>query len=313
MTVAYLIPTLTFKSWLSSGSPNAFGTVATYSAGSATPIATYVDSTGTTTNSNPITLNARGEANIWTIPNTGYKFVEFDQFGNLIKTTDQVINSQLLTLFGGVDTGAVNAYIVNFTANFTALTNGIVIIFIAANTNTGASTFTVNSLGTQAIINQTGTALSAGQIVGGQAVEVMYYNGNWLLISTPQSVPTSGSFTATVTGGSNAPLTCAYSLVGGNVNINLPYCAFNSTLVSFTLTGLPTVLQPASNKLVPLAIMQNNGAYVTNASAGVGPTNPGVITFYLAASASGWTASGVKGIGYFAVVGNSVTLSYNLL
>src|ERR1700690_3520138 len=106
MTAAYLIPSLTFKSWLSSGLPNAFGTVATYSSGSTTALATYTDNTAVTVNANPLTLNARGEANIWTPPNVGYKFIEFDQLGNQIKSTDQVINSTLITLFGGVDIGS---------------------------------------------------------------------------------------------------------------------------------------------------------------------------------------------------------------
>jgi hypothetical protein len=313
MTAAFLIPPPVFKSWLSSGIPNAFGTVATYSAGSVTPIATYVDSTATTTNANPITLNARGEANIWMPPNVGLKTVEFDQAGNLIKTTDQIINSTLITLFGGVDTGAVNAYVLNFSANFTALTNGIIIYFVAANTDTGASTLTVNTFGTQAIVNPGGTALSAGQIIGGQVAGVMYYNGQWLIISTPANIPLSGSFVATVTGGSNAPLTCAYSNIGGAININLPFCSFSSTSTQFTLTGLPAALQPASNKVLPLAIMQNNGAYVGGASASLWSANPGVITF-LTSGAGTWTASGVKGIGYVnGPVNIGVTLAYNLL
>jgi hypothetical protein len=224
-----------------------------------------------------------------------------------------VVNQQLITLFGGVDTGTVNAYALNFAAPYSTLANGIVIYFVGSNTNTGPSTLTVNGLGTIPILNQNGAVLGAGQIIAGGATGVMYYNGNWIIITSANSVPTTGSFSAAVTGGSNAPLTCAYSIVGSNVNVNLPYCAFTSTVVTFTLTGLPAALQPASNKLVPLAIMQNNGAYVTTASAGLASANPGVITFYLAGSPGGWTASGIKGIGYFAFVGNGVTLAYNLL
>jgi hypothetical protein len=313
MTVAYLVPTLRFKSWLSSGIPNAFGTVATYQAGSVTPIATYVDNTGTTTNLNPLTLNARGEATIWCIPNVAYKFVEFDSLGNQIATTDQVVNSTLITLFGGVDIGTANVYILSFTANFSSLTNGIIIYFIAANTNTGTSTLTVNTFGTQSIVNPGGTALSAGQIVGGQVAGVIYYNGQWLLISTPTNIPLSGSFQATVTGGSNAPLTCAYSVSGGIVSMSLPFCAFTSTATTFTLTGMPTTLQPASNKIIPLAVMQNNTALISTGSAQFWGSVPGVITFLLSGNSGGWTGSGIKGIGYFATVGFGVTLSYSLL
>jgi hypothetical protein len=314
-TAASLIPCLVFKSWTNNGFPNAFGTLQSYAAGTVTPIQTWTDWTALTPNLNPITLNARGEANLYLLPNVGYKFVESDAAGNLIRTTDQVFNSQLLTLFGGVDTGSANAYVLNFTANFSAYQNGIVIYFIAANSNTGASTLNVNGLGVAAIVNANGQALNAGQIVGGQVAAVMYYNGNWLLISSPLGIPTQGSFSATVTGGSNAPLTCAYSINGNTVNINLPYCAFTSTATTFSLTGMPAGLQPATNKVIPLAVMQNNGSLITTGAAAfsTGAYGSGVIQLLNNGNSAGWTASGVKGIGYQSGLFQiGVTLGYNL-
>src|ERR1700749_2802417 len=136
MTV--LCPLLTFKSWVNNGTLNAFETVETYSAGTSTPIATYTDATGATPNANPIVLNARGEANIWLVPNTAYKFQEFDSSGNLLKTTDQVVESQLLTLYGGTDGGTVNAYVLNFAASFSSYIDGTIIYFTPSTTNTGA-------------------------------------------------------------------------------------------------------------------------------------------------------------------------------
>lgn len=47
------------------GAPLAGGFVYTYQAGTTTPQATYTDVTGSTLNSNPVVLDARGEANIW--------------------------------------------------------------------------------------------------------------------------------------------------------------------------------------------------------------------------------------------------------
>ena len=105
MTVASLSPLLVQRFNDNNGSPLANGTLSTFSAGTNTPVATYVDSTGTTTNTNPIVLNARGEANVWTLPNVGYKFVLKDTLGNTIYTVDNVFNTQLITLYGGVDTG----------------------------------------------------------------------------------------------------------------------------------------------------------------------------------------------------------------
>ncbi len=315
MTIASLSPVFVQKFFDNNGNPLANGKVYTYQAGTSTPVATYTDSTGGTANTNPIILNARGECEIWLLPNVGYKFVLQDSLGNTILTTDQVYNAVLTTLYGGTDTGTANAYVLNFNAPYTSLSNGIVIYFIPANTNTGASTLNVNGLGVISILNQNGNALSAGQIVVGGVTAVFYYNGNWLLTSSTGSVPQSGTFNATVVGGSNAPLACSYSLNGQTVNINIPYCAFTSTSTQFYLTGLPSVLQPASNKVLPLAIMQNNGTYVYTASAALGGLfGTGNIGFLLNASTAGWTASGIKGVGFQSgLFPNGITLAYNLL
>lgn len=71
------------------GNPLYLGTLATFAAGTTTPIATYQDSIGTP-NTNPITLNPRGECSIWLDQTLTYKFTLKDQFGNLIWTVDNV-------------------------------------------------------------------------------------------------------------------------------------------------------------------------------------------------------------------------------
>jgi len=65
------VPHIQFLS--NAGSPLASGCVFTYQAGTTNPATTYVDSTGTATNTNPIILNAGGFADIW-IPNAAFKF-----------------------------------------------------------------------------------------------------------------------------------------------------------------------------------------------------------------------------------------------
>jgi hypothetical protein len=200
LTAEYLIPPLTFKSWLSTGAPNAFGTLTTYAAGTNTLLATYTDSTGVTQNTNPVQLNSRGEANVWVPPNTAYKFVEADSFGNQIKTTDQVINNFLVSLYGGIDSGAANAYILTFSATFTSYTNGTVIWWVPSNNNTGASTVNVNGLGVVSIVNPNGSALGANQVVAGQLTQIVYYNGAFELQSlanfTGNQIGTFGTETA---------------------------------------------------------------------------------------------------------------------
>jgi hypothetical protein len=186
MTAAFLAPNAQFRSWDNSGAPLVGGQLFTYAAGTTTPIATYTDSTAGTPNTNPIILNSRGEAQVWLLPNVGYKFILQDSSGNPIWTVDQIFNSQLLTLFGGVDTGSNNAYILNFNTPFTSYTNGEVIYFIPSTTNTAIPqpvTLNVNGLGPIPIVNINGSALGAGQIQAGQTTQVMYYNGSFQLIS----------------------------------------------------------------------------------------------------------------------------------
>lgn len=87
---AQLSPTPVQKFFDNNGFPAAFGTLSTFAAGTTTPQATYVDSSQTTPNTNPIVLNFRGEANVWLDPSKSYKFVLKDFLGILIWTVDNI-------------------------------------------------------------------------------------------------------------------------------------------------------------------------------------------------------------------------------
>lgn len=71
------------------GVPLAGGKVYTYAAGTTTPQPTYTDSSGTTANTNPIILDARGEANIW-LGEATYKFRLTDSVDVEIWTVDYI-------------------------------------------------------------------------------------------------------------------------------------------------------------------------------------------------------------------------------
>lgn len=81
---AQLSPTPIFKGWDNNGFPLALGFLTTYAAGTTAPQATYVDSTQTTQNTNPIRLNFRGECALWLNPLLSYKFLLTDAAGNTI-------------------------------------------------------------------------------------------------------------------------------------------------------------------------------------------------------------------------------------
>ncbi len=83
----------------SDGLPLVGGKIYTYAAGTSTPIATYVDSSATTANTNPIILDSLGQANIWLINTTAYKFVVRDADDVLLYTVDNISIPLDLTAF----------------------------------------------------------------------------------------------------------------------------------------------------------------------------------------------------------------------
>lgn len=87
MTVLTPTPKMQFVD--ASGVPLANGLLYTYNAGTTTPQATYTDSSGATPNTNPIVLNARGEANVW-LGSATYKFKLCDPDNTEIWTVDNI-------------------------------------------------------------------------------------------------------------------------------------------------------------------------------------------------------------------------------
>jgi len=283
------------------GRPLVGGKLFTYIAGTTTKQPTYVDSVGVTQNSNPVILDYRGEANLWIPPNVGYKFVlapstDTDPPTHPIWTIDQVVNSQLITLYGGVDTGSVNAYVLNFSANFAAYTDGIIIVWIPANTNTGASTINVNGLGIVNIVNPDGSALLPNEIIANQPAQILFKSGAFQLI-TP-AVTVYGQFTAAWGGFSVPPgtTTIKYRKNGSLVTLLMPQTFGTSNSILFTLSGLPAFLTPTVNSplgLVPIVGLLDNGATVAGGAAIALIT--GGIQFWKDGTQPNWTAAGNKG------------------
>lgn len=69
-----LAPLAVQKFFSNNGEPLNGGLLFTYASGSSSKIATYIDSTGVTQNSNPIQLDYRGECRVWLDPTLTYKF-----------------------------------------------------------------------------------------------------------------------------------------------------------------------------------------------------------------------------------------------
>lgn len=203
---AQLSPVPVFKAFSNDGFPLAFGQLTTYQAGTTTKIATYVDSTQTTQNTNPIRLNARGECALWLDPNQSYKFLLQDFFGNTIPgyPVDNIPGSGATQgFFYGAESGIVNSYVVTTSfGGIFALVVGYLVRFNTVNTNTGASTINVNNTGAISVIGETGLALTGGEILSTGPTWVQYTGSAWQIVGTgalPDRVRTATEISQSVT------------------------------------------------------------------------------------------------------------------
>lgn len=296
MTATYLAPYLTQRFFDNNGNPLVNGTVQTYAGGTTTPIATYVDSTGVTQNTNPIFLNFRGECSIWLLPNVSYKFVISDSSGNLITTVDNVVNATLITLYGGVDTGVANAYILNFVSPVPPGTNGQVVFWLPANSNTGPSTINVNGAGPQPILNPNGTVLGANQILANQFVSIIELNGTWQLYGGSGVGVNIGTF-GMETPIASATTTDLGSATGHNVNItgSVTITSFGASAQTvapiyigrftgaLTLTNSTNLILPGGNNI----LTSNGDAFIAEF---LGSGNWKVLIYQYAAATSATSA-----------------------
>jgi hypothetical protein len=281
------------------GRPLVGGKLFTYEAGTTTKLATYTDSGGMSTNTNPVILDYRGECNLWIPPNVPYKYVlapstDTDPPTNPIWSVDDVVSSQLITLYGGVDTGVADAYVLNYDAPFTSYVDGTVIYWVPSNTNTGASTLNVNGLGPISITNPLGGAIVSGQLIAGQFVAVAYQSGAFVLLSF-NNVYLAGQFTGTLTGVSGT-VTQQFTYVRSG-GITAIYCnpgiSGTSNADTMTITGVPAAAQPITPQSI-LCRLTDNGTV----QLGVVGVGSGTLIFGLGASGAptGFTPSGSKGL-----------------
>lgn len=119
-----------------------------------------------------------------------------------------------------VDTGAANAYAAAYTPAITALSDGMVLRFKAANANTGASTFNPNGLGTKPIVGGAHAALQGGEIVANSDVWLQYNSsiggGSWILVDS-----TGGALQVTAGAQSSQAINLG-QFTGSNQNLATP-------------------------------------------------------------------------------------------
>lgn len=219
-----------------SGQPLVGGKVYTYAAGTSTPLATYQDSSGTVSNTNPIILDSRGECNLWLLPTTAYKFVLKDSADVLIWTVDNIdlgINFANVIITGGTLNGVTIGNITPGTAVFTDLTatgtvtfNGVTQMQIPAGPTADRTNQPVNGM---IRYNSTTDRYEGNNSVTGQAISTLQLTGTVTAILTTATVHglADGDY-ITVTGATPAAYNGSYNIV-----------YIDSTSFSYTMASNP--------------------------------------------------------------------------
>ena len=245
------------------GTPLVGGKLYSYAAGTTTLLTTYTTSAGTVANTNPIILNAGGRTpnEIWQVTGILLKFVLYNSVNELIGTYDGIpsindpfgINSQLSSIAG------TNTITAAATPTLTAYATGSIYSFIAANTNTGAATLSIDGLTATSITKNGSAALSAGDIQSGKMMLVEYDGTSFQLVNnivyggsitnativsltTPLAVSNGGTGLATLTTNNillgNGTATPQFVAPGGAGNVLVS----DGTTWSSTTTFAPTAV-----------------------------------------------------------------------
>jgi hypothetical protein len=207
MTVA-LAPSPMFQAFAPNGQFLVGGKLATFIAGTTTPQATYIDSTQTTPNTNPIILNALGQASVWLVQGQTYKLVLTDSANNPMWSVDNVPGGAMF----------INV-IINGVAGVALTVNGAN-SFFATVINGGGATGQSNGLKIQAGTNASDTPLDVLTLAG---APILTANGFGAVAIGPPT--TGGALTVTNAAGQDA------------IDVNL-----NQTVGSgfgLTITGAP--------------------------------------------------------------------------
>jgi hypothetical protein len=158
-----------------SGNPLSGGKVWSYAAGTTTKKRLFLDQAMTTVAENPVILSSRGQALVY--GEGAYDFKIENSNGVLQSSIANVIYSYPDdgTIYCGASTGSSNTYTLSPTPALTALTDGMILTFVANFANTGAVDIVPSNLGTYDLVRNDGTTpLTTGDITNEMLVDIRY-------------------------------------------------------------------------------------------------------------------------------------------
>lgn len=145
------------------------------------------------------------------------------------------IQDQAVT-WGGTSGGSANAQTITLSPAITGYVSGMTVRFKAGFTNTGSATLNVNSVGAVTITKLDGRALSTGEIIANQIIEVTYDGTNFLL-TNKANVIKLGDFIVPNVSGTTADISMTLGNVANATDIYIPHSMYVSfiTCASFAL------------------------------------------------------------------------------
>lgn len=242
------------------GEPCAGCKLATFAAGTTTPLATYTDSTGVSQNTNPIILDAAGGAQIWMGANS-YKLILQDASGATIWSVDQVNSARL---FPCAPAGSIQ--IANSAVNALACDPSITINTVTHTVNIGTlppNHVTIGALGapTTWVFDTTSPAtalasLGAGSIGAGTTNQIAVYPASGNNVQGASAIPNGITATTQSPGDNSGNIaTTAYVALPGPIH--------------------PTTVQATSVQIASGAAMTDNQGTGAKVQHSTGTITPG--------------------------------------
>lgn len=193
-----------------------------------------------------------------------------------------------------VDSGAADAYVVSLPHTPASYADGLHVRFKATNTNTGASTINVNSLGVKSIKKIDGTALSAGDLTANGIYDI-YYN------STTGFFYMSASATAGASATAAAASATAASTSASSASTSASSASTSATSASTSATNAATSATTATTQASNASTSATNAATSATAAA-TSATNAATSETNAAASATAAAASAAAAVNSAAYV-----------
>lgn len=193
--MASLSPTPKLQFFDANGNPLAGGKLYTYAAGTTTPLATYTDSTGASSNTNPVILDSRGEASVW-LGSASYKF-KLDTSVNVtlwtIDNIDAISAASLYVSIANLASTASNTLGDALVGFKQSNSTGFLINAVARTVNTKLQEIlSVKDFGAvgDGVTDDTSAIINA---VAGSAGKALYFPAGAYVVGQPINVPTNST------------------------------------------------------------------------------------------------------------------------